>query len=375
MTGNSLLAQRIAVAIARRAFIAVKPVMKSVILRAVKTTTWDKDGVTQKKRVETIFAEADRIRWLKRERFNRLPDPPGPDLAQRLDTLKRQRFGDMLRLANFRRSVSGVHRCELTWVESPAQVGAEGFATPGRNYARSWSRTTDSLHRFHVPRLWYTQTVQEGIAVLDGRLTLYARLDGVIPGGDLENVVIEGGVVDQVRVYMAVWAEQGRGFSLKTCRGAVAVLRARIGGETVKGAWFHAADDDFVRAANRAYLGVLCRARAGTHRRQRERRPKFDKEEQQYGDFPISLDEVVSLGFCEQEVRVWCERTGLNLDAAVVTLRQVIAAYRLHPDRRALWLIRHFVALARSVPPPGARVVFDAEGGFRIVAEQTRKTK
>lgn len=370
MTGNALLTQRIAVAIARQAFVAVKPVMKSVAIRAIKAATWDKDGVTQKRRVETIFAEAERIRWLKRQRFNRLPSPLGPDLAQRLDTLKRQRFGEVLRLANFRRSEPGVHRTELNWVNSPEQVKAEGTAKSGRMYTRSWSRTTDSLHRFYVPRLWYTQTVRQDIAILDGRLTLYARLDGAIPGSDLKNVTVEGGVVEQVRVYEAIWCEQGRGFSLNTRRGAVAVLWARIDEEDRKVAWFHAADTDLGRAFNRAFLGVLHRARAGTHRK-RERRPKFDKEERLYGDFTISLEDVVGMGFCEESVRAWCAKTGIELDAGAVTLRRVIEGFRLHPDRRALWLIRHFVALAKSVPPPGARVVFTSEGGFRIVAEKT----
>ena len=374
MTGDVLLAQRIAYEIARMCFFSAKPGMKSVVRRAIQAATWEDDGVTQKRRVELVFAEAERIRWLKRERFNWLPDPPGSDLTQRLDRLKRQRFAQALRAAGFRRSESGVHRCELSWVDSPEQVNAEGFATPGRNYARSWSRTIDSLHRFHVPRLWHTQTVREDIAVLDGRLTLYAALRRVIPGCDVEGVTVENGVADQVRVYCpAIWCEQGRGFSLNTRRGAIAFLLARIGFQTVRQAWFHAAGDDPVRAADRAYFGVLHRARTGTHLRKREKRPRFDKEERLYGDYPVTLEQVVEMGLCEVSVREWCEKAGINLKAGVVTLRQVIVAYRLHPDRRALWVIRHYVALARLVPPPGANVVFDSEGGFRIVADKTRK--
>ena len=332
MTGNALVAQKLAVSIAWQCFYSHRYATKVEVERAVKATAWDKDAVSLRQRVEQVFAEAERIRLLKCERFHRLPDPPGPGRHERLDALKRQRFGQVLRTARFRTTESGNHYTQLTWVESPDQVRAEGVMSLGRKYPHAWARTKDSLHRFYVPRLWYTQTVREGIAVLGARLTLAATLRHAIPGCDVENVVIEDGVVDQVRVYQTVWCEQGRGFSLKTQREALAVLWARVGFQTVKLAWFHAADTDPERAMNRAYAGVLRRARQGPQPRQRERRPHFEREEQLYGDYTATLEEVVHLGFCEKGVREWACKVGIDPDAGVTTVRQVIDGFRLHPE-------------------------------------------
>src|SRR5438105_4022637 len=68
--------QRLAYAIARKCFYAARPPMKPDVVRAVGATSFEADGMTQKERVEAIFAEAQRIRRLPVEPFQLQPPNP-----------------------------------------------------------------------------------------------------------------------------------------------------------------------------------------------------------------------------------------------------------------------------------------------------------
>src|SRR5207249_1815729 len=114
---------------------------------------------------------------------------------------------------------------------------------------------------------------------------------------------------EEIRIYEAIWGGQGRGFSLVTYRGTIAVLRVRVGQESVIARHFHSVETDFtdfVPACDRAYFGVLRKARRTKPPPAHKARPKFEREAHEYGTYPVFLADALDFGFCEEGVQEWC---------------------------------------------------------------------
>lgn len=255
------------------------------------------------------------------------------DRSHEPEEARRERFLAAVRAANLRFSASGDHRVEIQWVDRRGDVRAEGMAVPGAKLWNAWGRATDSVFTFRVPGDWTSTVAEPGLAVLGGRLTLYA-----------EKVHWDGAGAE---VYRAVWASQGRGFSLHTDRGYL--------GRSPK-AFHHSG------SVGNAYWGMKRKERHPT--RTKSRRPRLWEEGQRWGSLPVTLADALEVGLCEDGVRRWCREVGINPDAGATTLGAVIAGYRLRPRPLVLRFIRYMVEVAGWCPPAGSQVTFTAEGGF-----------
>lgn len=179
-------------------------------------------------------------------------------------------------------------------------------------YAKSSHRypTTETTIRLNVPANWRRTVALEGLAEIDGLMTLGARW--IAP--DLA---------------AATWLEQGRGFSLRAIAGYIAFA---------DGSSFHGLTADAARA------GAARKAR--TRRRARGQRPATDPARAdarlaarvaRRPDLRVTVALARRLGACEPGIRAWCERAGLDYSAGVAPLADVWRAYRAdrRPEARA----------------------------------------
>ena len=339
---NSQAMRRIAVEVANHFYAVCRPCTRVAVLERVKAERWEKDGITQEHRVTSILQAANSIREEKCRRFHAKPKD-SQSLARRLDDLKRRRFADAMRKAAFRISQSGNHYSQLSFVEEWGRVRAESESVKAGFYPTG-DRRRNSCHRYFAHRLWHSMTVTEGIALLDGMLTLAARR--------LE-------VLDGVDVYEAVWVSQGKGFGLNTHRGVIAVVR---GPNRSVQASYHE-ESVGPHGVRKAVRGVQ-RKRAPKAKK-REPQRWFLKAEEIYGQVEVRREHCDSLGLCSSGVAHWCNMAGIDT-TKTVRLRDVIRAYRTHPNLDAARLVRHVINVFRSSPPVGASVVFDREGGFQF---------
>jgi hypothetical protein len=188
---NRLSTQRLACSIARECFLTTRPVMKTVVLRAVRATIWASDCMSVKARADAIHLEANRVLRLKVERFHRLPEPDGPGVLERFEEYKRRNFWGAIRgRLPFRQTESGVHHVGFDFVDRPEDVRAEGISTPGAKYPNAWARTRNSIHRLFVHRLWYSRVEKEGLSLRGRHLTLYAQEQLRTTGSELAGITV-----------------------------------------------------------------------------------------------------------------------------------------------------------------------------------------
>lgn len=249
----------------------------------------------------------------------------------------RERFLAAVGAAGLRTSRSGVHRAEVGWAPGPDLVRAEGAVTRGQKLWNSWGYAKDSHFRFAIPAGWAEAVADRGLAVVGGRLTLWA-----CPVG-------RGS--DGVEVFEAAWVVQGRGFGLRLVRGYL----ARTG-----------------RAAHHA-------ATAGAATRGARRKDRFPPppkqprlplaaEKRRWGHLRVGLADAVMLGLCEAGVRRWCGQAGIDPDAGPVSLADVIAAYRVHPGATVRRFVRRVVEAAREGLSIGSEGQPLVEGGPLVTA-------
>jgi len=214
--------------------------------------------------------------------------------------------------------------------------------------SRAWSSNgkwsgCDSSHAFTVPATWPETVAAHDLEVVDGMLTL-----------DAEPVQGHG-----PELYRAVWAEQARGFDLNAVRGYIARQDGRA---------YHA-------PSARAALDGLAR-KLGRKPARRKGTPDLDRLARRHGDLPVTFADREGLA-CVSGSRSWCHAVGIDPDG-VATVADLVRGYKLRPLPEVIAVLRRVVRDRRNRGPVEAtlpassleretgRVVFDAEGGFRI---------
>lgn len=203
---------------------------------------------------------------------------------------------------------------------------------------------TSSTHTYTVRRDWSERVYDHDLEVVDGMFTLDAEpIQGVGP-----------------ELYKATWVEQGRGTSLNQVTGYI----ARHDGHT-----YHAS------SARAALDGV--QRKAGLKPARRQGVVDLDKLARRYGDLPVRFSDATECGACVSGTRSWCFAVGIDPDG-IASLADVVSGYKLRPMPEAMRVLRRVVRDRHNRQPldleSGAAellaegtVVFDAEGGFRIV--------
>ena len=226
------------------------------------------------------------------------------------------------------------------------RIGTPGVRSDSSKvWGKKWSATA-SEHTYTVAADWIATVQDRDLAVCDGMLTLSAS---PILGHGPE-------------LYRAVWVEQGRGTALNQASGYI----ARIDDKTYHAATAKAALDGVQRKA-----GLKPARRKGTL--------DLDRCARRYGDLPVEIADSRAAGNCESGTLSWCHAVGID-PYGTATVAEVIAGYRLRPLPEVLTVVRRVVRdranrqpLDTSMPSgpvsafeqPG-RIVFDAEGGWRI---------
>ncbi len=207
-------------------------------------------------------------------------------------------------------------RVDLT--TNPSKVGYCVTISENRNTYKGsykgWAATEDS-HAVILPHDWRTRVLRAELAVVDGLPTLDAmRLDAP----------------DNVELFAAKWAKQGRGYSVDTHRGFIA------------------------RAGEVSYHGdTATKALAGLKRKIGSMPVDIDPlaAAQTHGDAVVTLGIMRKIGACDYGIRAWCERAGFQrqFEAGRATVAELAEAYQRVPARE----IR--LAVGLTVRAGGAR--------------------
>lgn len=206
----------------------------------------------------------------------------------------------------FRTATSGDHYLTIDIEPLPSEVGAVGRSEVGSRYSRQCRYyKTDSRHAYRIPPFWQATVKKQGLAILDGMVTLRAE--------------VESERTDGIVTYAAVWARQGRGFSLETNRGWIARCNgityhsdrspaAARSGLRQKMAWQVAPAN--VRAARLAKLSVAAVARAEQRQKQMdrltERLKKYDISD--IADVEVTYEDSRKAGNCHDGTVAFGER-------------------------------------------------------------------
>lgn len=237
----------------------------------------------------------------------------------------------------------------LIWATSPLRSGAAGGTTHAVHLTRNprdvdyrvsidtnrdtysgrykgWVAREDH-HTIIVPHGWLTRVHKRGLAVIDGLLTLDAAPLDHAPDG--------------VRLYSAVWAEQGRGYEVHTRRGVIAI--------TADGTAYHGADVEM------AMRGL---ARKTGNQRLRDEWAdlasasieRFRAAVAPYGSLRVRVSDARAIGACKTGIRSWCYQVGLDYEAGAATLAEVLAGYERYSAPEARAAIIHALRRARRSP-------------------------
>ena len=205
MTSNEILLRRVAAALVRSG----DKITKAAVRKRIKGLAFVKDGKgydTYDQRVDAAYKFASDFAVVRsRREFEKASGPPPADRQSRLLTMKRERFLNCVQRAAFRQTDAGQHMVCVRFVDTPEEVKALSWTGPGG--VRASDKKTDSEHRYFIMKNWTTQVQDRGLALLDGKLTLYV--------GKMNTVA-------NVQVFAATWVSQGDGCTLKTHRGHIA---------------------------------------------------------------------------------------------------------------------------------------------------------
>jgi len=203
-------------------------------------------------------------------------------------------------------------RAGLRGPEPTIAYGAPDARVMQRSYYAKASHrfpTTDTTIRLSVPMDWRSTVWRDGLAVIDGLMTVGARW--IAP--DLA---------------AATWLEQGRGFSLRVVAGYIAFS---------DGSSYHALTADAARAGAARKSHALRPARQRPAPDPARADARLAARVARRPDAQVTVALARGLGACEPGIRAWCERAGLDYDAGVAPLAEVWRAYRAdrRPEARA----------------------------------------
>lgn len=240
--------------------------------------------------------------------------------AQRLERLRHQTLARYAR-QNFRHGAAGGSSVTVRFAQTSSEAGYEVVMGSNRNtYAgayKGWLANEDH-HRICVPRDWRTRVERRGLAILGGLLTL-----------DAHPLAVRG----DEQVFAAVWARQGRGYSVVTERGYLA-----LGG----GEHFHGDSPD-------AALAGLRRKRSRASKQPVPSLMSTDVEDfiarmQRHKSLCVSVDDARETGACEYGIASWCEAVGIDLGQERVPMQRLLEGFRERPQievrRAALEAVR-----------------------------------
>ena len=275
--------------------------------------------------VDAVLSRADEIARLRHQRADRRPVPVVP-IEVRLRKVKSQR---VLRVAKslFRHAAAGGGSFKVQFVERSDDVSYSVVIDFNRDtYAgqfKGW-RATEDHHVIRVPLDWGTRVSRRRLASLDGMMTLDAhRL--VAPHG--------------VELYAAVWAAQGRGYTVNVHRGYIAVSAGyAYHGET----------------AEAALAGVRRKRKAAENPGQYRRTSyevdveEFIRRHKRYSRVSVGLDDARETGSCEYGIRSWCDAVGLDYARGEASMDDVLEAFRGRPQVEVRRAVLHAVRRHRQ---------------------------
>lgn len=173
-----------------------------------------------------------------------------------------------------------------------------------RGSFKGWAANID-CHKICVPADWRTRVECKGLADLGGMMTLDA---------------LPMDAPDGIALYAAVWASQGRGYSVKTERGFIAV-----GGDES----FHA------ETAEKAVAGLLRKCSIGKKSIATIADMSVSVETfiAKYSPIAVnvSLDDARKSGSCEYGIRSWCESVEIDINRGQVSMMELLDGFRKMP--------------------------------------------
>lgn len=191
---------------------------------------------------------------------------------------------------------------------------------------KGWVAREDH-HSVTAPHGWLVRVHKRGLAEIDGLLTLDAAPLDHAPQG--------------IRLYAAVWAEQGRGYEVHTRRGVIALAD--------DGTAYHGRDlDQALRGLARKLTGRRLSAEwAALAAASIDR---FRAAVAPHADLQVRVSDARAIGACEYGIRQWCAQVGLDYEAGAATLAEVLAGYERHSAPEARAAIIHALRRARRQP-------------------------
>lgn len=195
-----------------------------------------------------------------------------------------------------------------------------------RGRYKGWAAREDH-HHVTVPHGWLARVHGRGLTVIDGLLTLDAAPLDHAPDG--------------IRLYAAVWAEQGRGYEVHTRSGVIALADDGIA--------YHGLDaEQAVRGLARKLTGRRLSAEwAALSAASIDR---FRAAVAPHADVLVRVSDARAIGACEYGIRSWCNAVGLDYEAGAATLADVLAGYQRQPAPEARAAIIHALRRARRSP-------------------------
>lgn len=253
-------------------------------------------------------------------------------LSETLRERLRVRIHRQVECANpMRMGGAGGGSFRLKLVDEPSEVGYEVHIEKNwdtyRGQFKGWPAREDH-HQVRVPSRWLRAVHRAGLAVVDGLLTLdVAPLDGAPQG---------------VELYRAVWAGQGRGYSVNTERGYLALTRDRLG--SVEYA-----------CHGRTIRGTLQGLKVKSDRQECGRlvpRIPLSKvlESVDPNGIDVRLSDAKAIGACEYGIRAWCHTVGLDPERKSAPLREVLDCYAKDPAPEARAAMLHAIRRQRPLP-------------------------
>lgn len=186
---------------------------------------------------------------------------------------------------------------------------------------KGWAANVD-CHKICIPADWRVRVERKGLANLGGMMTLDA-LPMEAPAG--------------IELFAAVWACQGRGYSIKAERGFIVVA----GGES-----FHA------ETSEKAIAGLLRKHSSGKKRLATiaDMSASVDAFIFKYSNFAVnvSLDDARKSGSCEYGIRSWCESVGIDIDRGHVPMVELLDGFRKMPLTEVRRAVLHAVRGVRA---------------------------
>lgn len=188
-----------------------------------------------------------------------------------------------------------------------------------RGSFKGWAANVD-CHKICVPADWRHRIEYKGLADLDGMMTLDA---------------LPMDATDGIELYAAVWASQGRGYSVKTERGFIAV-----GGNGDES--FHAETSDEAIAGLLLKYGIGEKSIATMADMSVSVETFIAKYSTIVAD--VSLADARNSGSREYGIRSWCESVGIDINRGQVPMMELLDGFRKMPRsevrRAALFAVR-----------------------------------